>query len=316
MAKMTLGELQTFVKTYVESAAQGGAYVPTTNNLVGLVDKIGRIVTISDTFSDPLNGRLEGQDLDYGFTIEEWYANLAAPQDYDPTGANTLAPHNLTFEDCAYSTTLGRKTIAISKKYDDIERACTNANDAANITAKIMQRLTDSYQMYCFAIKKQLLGNVVDKADAADLSQVVAKPVDTTTGEAFIKAVKNEIEKSKFPTENTSLSKTLIAPVPRLTLYIKKGIESVLSVDVNAGAFNPSQLGLDCDVIVVDDFGKNGVAGAYAMLVDERGIKLHKDYEALRDQVNAEGDYINFFQHSEHTAYISKFTYMEVFKEA
>lgn len=316
MAKLTLGELQTFVKSYVAAAKQAGTWQATTDNMVGLIDKIGKIVTVADTFSDPLNGRLEGENLDYGFTIEEWYANLAAPQDYDPTGANTLAPHNLTFEDCAYSTTLGRKVIAVTKKYDDIERAVNSANDAANITAKIMQRLTDSYQMYRFAIKKQLLGNVIDKAEAAGLSQVVAKPVDTQTGEAFIKAVKNEIEKSKFPTENTSLSKTLIAPAPRLTLYIKKGIESVLSVDTKAGAFNPSELGLDCDVVVVDDFGENGVAGAYAMLVDERGIKLHKDYEAIRDQENAEADYVNFFMHSEHTAYISKFTYMEVFKEA
>lgn len=90
---------------------------------------------------------------------------------------------------------------------------------------------------------------------------------------------------------------------------------SSLEVDTMAGAFNAEKLALPCEIKVVEDFGNGVDANAYAVLVDPRGIKLHRNYEAVRDNPVAAGDYRNFFLHTEHTGFISPYTFVKVFVE-
>lgn len=53
--------------------------------------------------------------------------------------------------------------------------------------------------------------------------------------------------------------------------------------------------------------------GVYALLVDNRGIKLHRGYHAIRSSENADGDFINYVDHSEHTGFISKYTFIKAY---
>ena len=69
---MTLAGLNSFVATYVGSAKQAGAWDGTTDNILGLMDKIGKQITIDGNFEDKLP-ELNGEDLPYGKTIEEWF---------------------------------------------------------------------------------------------------------------------------------------------------------------------------------------------------------------------------------------------------
>lgn len=313
---MTINGLQEFVKTYVAAAEQAGAWKATTNNLIGLIDKVGKQITIDGSFQDKL-GMLNGDELPLGKTIEEWFQDLILPTDYDQTGANTLAPAYPVYEDPAYSYTLGRKTIKTTVKYDDVERAAISAEASGDMTAKIMERLANSYSLYTYAQKKQLLGNLIDKAEAAGgLSEVVTKPADVETAENFIKKIKEDVETASFASENTSLSKTLIGAANELVLFVKKGVIPTVEVEAMAGAFNEERLALPAKIVVVDDFGTNGVDEAYAILCDPRGVKLHKGYHAVREQVNADGDFLNVVDHSENTGFISKFTFVKVYKNA
>ena len=313
MAKMTVAGLQSFVKTYVAAAKQAGAWSATTDNFLGLLDKVGKQITIDGNFEDKLP-ELNGDDLPLGKTIEEWFVDLTLPATFDNTGANTLAPADPAVEDPAYSYTLGRRTIKTTQRYDNIERAAINENEAGNMIAKIMERLADSYSLYTYAQKKQLIGNAIDKAVTAGRVETVAKPVDTTTGEAFIKQLKNDVEEASFATENTSISGCLIGAAPELVLYVKKGVMASLDVDTFAGAFNKEDLAIPAKIKVVEDFGDLTNDDVYAVLVDPRGIKLHRGYHAIRSQENAEGDFMNFVDHSENTGFISKFSYIKAYK--
>ena len=163
------------------------------------------------------------------------------------------------------------------------------------------------------AKKKQLLGNMAAKAVTAGRSAVLAAPADTQTAEAFIKQIKTDVEAASFASENTSLGGALIGAAPELTLYIKKGVMPTVEVDALAGAFHAENLAIPANIKVVDDFG-NADAKIYAMLVDPRGIKLHRSYHAVRDQMNGIGDFVNFFDHSENTGFISKNTFVKVYK--
>lgn len=231
------------------------------------------------------------------------------------TGADTLKPYFPVVEDAAYSYTLGRRVIPTTEPFDNFERACLSSADAANMSAKIMERLTNSYSLYTYAQKKQLLGNFATKAVAAGRSVVKAIPSDTATAEAFIKQIKEDVEAASFASENNSLGGTLIGAAPSLILYVKKGVMPTVEVDALAGAFHAENLAIPAEVKVVDDFG-DADSSVYAMLIDPRGVKLHRGYHVIRDQVNALGDYVNFFDHSENTGFISKNTFIKVYKQA
>ena len=315
MAKMTINGLVALAKSYVAAAKQAGTWNATTDNLYTAVDKIGKMIMLDGQFIDKLP-ELDGDELPLGKTIEEYFIDLTLPEAYtdiNTEGAKNEVPALPSVEQCAYNYTLGREKIKTTVPYDNVERAALNQNDAANMIAKILERLGNSYEMFKFQAKKQLLGNAADKAVAANLVTTIAVPTDTTTGEAFIKAIKGEVEAASFAHEG-GLNGALIGAAPELVLYIKKGVMPSIEVDTMAGAFNEARLAIPARVKVVDDFGTMTNTDVFALLVDPRGIKLHRGYHAIRTATNADGDFVNYVDHSEHTGFISKNVYIKAFK--
>lgn len=325
MAKMTLSGLKTFATGYVAASKQAGAWVNSTNNLYGLVDKIGKIVTLKGLFNDKLP-ELDGDDLPAGKTIEETLIDLVLPASYGtngiPTeanatteGAKDIIPSYPSIEAAAYSYSLGRFKVKITRPYDYVEAGCNNAEQVGELTGDIMWSLESSMSLTRYNLKKQLLANAIGKALALSipLSATIAVPVDTTTSEAFIKQVKQDVENASFANEGNCLSGALIGAAPRLVLYVKKGVMPVVEVDALAGAFHEERLALPCEVKVVDDFG-NADVKVWGFLVDPRGIKLHNSYRAIRSTENADGDFVNFVEHEENTGFISKHVFMKVYK--
>ena len=312
---MTINGLVALAKSYVAAAKQAGTWNATTDNLYTAVDKIGKMVMLDGQFIDKLP-ELDGDELPLGKTIEEYFIDLTLPEAYtdiNTEGAKNEVPALPSIEECAYNYTLGREKIKTTVPYDNVERAALNQNDAANMIAKILERLGNSYEMFKFQAKKQLLGNAADKAVAANLVSTIAVPTDTTTGEAFIKAIKEEVEAASFAHEG-GLNGALIGAAPELVLYIKKGVMPSIEVDTMAGAFNEARLAIPARVKVVDDFGTMTNTNVFALLVDPRGIKLHRGYHAIRTATNADGDFVNYVDHSEHTGFISKNVYIKAFK--
>ena len=312
---MTTNGLVALAKSYVAAAKQAGTWNATTDNLYTAVDKIGKMVMLDGQFIDKLP-ELDGDELPLGKTIEEYFIDLTLPEAYtdiNTEGAKNEVPALPSVEQCAYNYTLGREKIKTTVPYDNVERAALNQNDAANMIAKILERLGNSYEMFKFQAKKQLLGNAADKAVAANLVTTIAVPTDTTTGEAFIKAIKGEVEAASFAHEG-GLNGALIGAAPELVLYIKKGVMPSIEVDTMAGAFNEARLAIPARVKVVDDFGTMTNTNVFALLVDPRGIKLHRGYHAIRTATNADGDFVNYVDHSEHTGFISKNVYIKAFK--
>ena len=317
MAKMTISGLQTLAKTYVAAAKQAGTWSNSTNNLYKAIDKIGKMVMIDGQFIDKLP-ELDGDELPLGKTIEEYFIDLTLPEAYGTIaaeGAKDTAPALPSVENCSYSYSLGREKIKTTVPYDNVERAARSVEDASNMITKVLERLGNSYEMFKFAAKKQLLGNAADKAVTAKLVTTIAQPTNTATAEAFIKQIKQDVETASFPNEG-GLNASLIGAAPELVLYVKKGVMPIVEVDALAGAFNEGRLAIPAKVKVVDDFGSMTNTGVYAILVDPRGIKLHRDYHAIRQSENADGDFINYVDHSEHTGFISKNTFIRVYKAA
>lgn len=315
MAKMTISALATFTSGYVAAAKQAGTWTASTDNFVGLLDKVGKQITLVGDYQDKLP-ELEGDELPLGKTIEEYFIDLTLPEAWTnitTEGAKDVVPALPSVEAVSYCYTLGRKKIKTTVPYDNFERAAISSDVAGNVTADIMNKLSNSMSLTRFAVKKQLLGNAIDKAITAGKYETVAVPVSDVTGEAFIEQVKKDVETAGFAHEG-GLAGALIGAAPSLTLYIKKGVMPVLQVQTLSGAFNSEELAMPCKVKVVDDFGTITNTSAYALLVDDRGIKLHSGYRAVRSESNADGDFMNIVEHFEDTGFISKYCFIKAYK--
>ena len=320
MAKLTIKGLKDFTKAYVDASKQAGAWTSSTNNMLEAIEKIGKMVTIDGDYGDKLP-ELTGDDLPLGKTIEEWMIDLTLPENFvDPADSESgfdplsaLKPYFPETEDCYYSYSLGRKKIATSIPYDNFERACLSSEDAANMEAKIMEKLEQSEQATVYAIKRQLLGNMATKAVAAGCVEELAAPADTATGEDFVIKLKDAVEVASDINEGNTLGGVTAGAAPALTLYLKQGIMSTVDVHVLAGAFHDEKLAIPATIKVIKDFGDCD-AKIFGILVDTRGVKLHNGYKAVRTQPNGSGDYLNIFKHFEDTGFISKSTYVRVYK--
>ena len=375
--RVTLKEMEAIVAEYVRAELQAGTFTPSKDNLAGLTDKIAKTLTIDGIYTDKLP-ELDGEELPYGKTIEEWFQDLVAVEvynDYKTDDVNSaydaLKPYYPSYEDCAYSYTLGRKVIPTTIKYDEYERAVTNGDDLARITNMILKRLYDTYGLFKYDCKKQILANAVKKCDEVmsttgatavanatatfevvkgtrytltttgevaigvkadavaktwaanvaagniivyNLVETLAKPVDTQTGEAFVESVKKKVEDGEFISEGNALNGATIGAAEGLYLFIKKGLRQILDVQVEAGAFNHEKLAIPAKIVVVDDIPTED-GKTYAILADTRAMRLHPTYMAIREQLNGRGDYMNYFLHTENTAFISKNCFLHVWKD-
>lgn len=321
MAKMTIDNLQEFVGDVVTASKQANTtYTASVNNFIGLVDKIGKIVTLDGGFEDKLP-ELDGDNLPYGQIIEEYFMDLVLPTTYTnltAEGAKDVVPQLPSIEDVVYNYPFDRVKFKTTEPYGNVEKAMLDASTTGQAISLIYKRLQDSYSTYKYAVKKQLIGNVCTKVDAqlstqAGLATTVAIPSSATTAEAFIEAVKTEVENASFANEGNNLGNCLIGSSPAMTLYVKKGVMPVVAVKAIAGAINPEQLSFGVKVKVVDDFGEYD-GKTYAVLMDDRMVKLHTDYDATRTSENADGDFINTVKHYQATGFISKYAFVHCFK--
>lgn len=374
--KLSIEELKTILASVVTASKVSlSSFNVTRDNVVGLLDKIGKIYTLDTVFSIDKLARFDGEYLSFGKTIEEWYQDLILPQDYDATGANNMAPNDPTYRPVFYSYTLGRKFIPTTIRNDNIERAVHNEGEFTSVVATQAKRLDDSMAQYRYGLKREMIANYIalckeemgqgtatpatfakgttystintllkdgatapiqygilvkkytandanDWADAVakgfiivlDLIGEVAAPTDTTTANAFIKQVKKDVEKANDLSEGHSLNGNTLGAVEGLTLIVKQGIIPELEVESFAGAFNRADLVVPADVIVVRDFG-SADSDFYAILMDNRGMRLHNTYMATREDFNGKGDFVNLYRHTEDTAALSRNSFVKVYKK-
>lgn len=369
MAKLSLAELGEIISTFVdEDKIAVPTFSATANNLVGLLDKVGKILTLDTDYVDKL-AIFDGEDLPFGKTIEEWQQNLILPEDYsDADYANALAPHYPTYMPVAYSYTLGRKRIPLTIKNNDIERAVNNVEQFNSLTTMQTKRLFDSIASFRYGCKREMLNVLIKKCDEVvsdattfsasssyavgaylkssseygivvkpitasqsatstwakckeagyvvllDLVEEIAVPVDTSTGEAFIKQLKKDVEVASDISEGHSLNGNTLG-ASNLVLIVKQGVMPEIEVDVIAGAFQKEAVASPVEVIKVKNFGADETK-CFAMLVDARAIKLHNTYRATRQDQNGYNDWLNLTHHTEDTAYISRNTFVRVYRPA
>ena len=151
---------------------------------------------------------------------------------------------------------------------------------------------------------------------ALDLVKEIAQPADTSTGEAFVEQLKKDVEIASDYSEGHSLNGNTLGATPEngLILVVKQGVMPNLEVYTQAGAFNGEKVALPTRVVVVPDFG-SADSKIYSVLLDERGVRLHNTYRAVRENPNGLGDFLNLFFHTENTAFVSRNSFVRVYMQ-
>lgn len=361
--RLDLTSLKSALASYVASAKIDlTSLSATTDNIVGLVDTIGKIYTIDTSVYDKLP-ELDGEYLSFGKTVEEWQQDMTLPVSYDndSDGNKALKDYTPSYRPVSFSITFGRKLFPTSIPYGNIERAVHNEGQFIEIVAMITKKLEDSVSAWKYGAKRQLLGEVMSRIDSANstsgstayttnstalevgkvyrsgspvkyavamvsqeaenktfaeliasgklvelqMKQEVAIPEDSTTGEAFIKAIRNAVEKASDISEGFSFNGNVLGAEQGLILYVKQGVEAVLDVDTMAGAFHLDKVALPVEMKVIKDFGNYSGKG-YALLMDRRAVRLFEGYNATRNQENGYADRLSIFRHLEFTGHISR----------
>lgn len=324
MAKLTLSQLQTIVSGVIDEDLIGvdTPFVPTYDAITGLVIKIGKQLMLDSNFEDRLP-ELDGETLPFGSTIEEWFTDLVLPVAYDADGSTNMAPKRPTFEEVVYSYALAKKQFPTTVDDAKLEQGFLGQEQFAALVASITKALYDSLAIYKYALKRQLIGEMINRVPAASASNkrvvVLAQPADTATAEAFAKSVKTKVEYATHIHDDLTLTDSVVSrsDISNLTLYVLEGLQSILDIDLEAGTFNVGKVQIPVTIKSLEDFGSISGAvhpNAYAVLVDTRGLRVHTVKETASKDYNGQGEFTNFYLNYQPTGFISKYTNIVVWE--
>ena len=317
MADFTITALETAAKNYVDATKQlQGTFTPTVDDFTKTVCKIGEMKTLYLPHIDKLP-EMNGDNLPFGETIEEFMVNDFLPETFTyADGAPKKNAKRATFDQAVYSYALPEQLWELGVPRSQFQRVSLGQRSFTDLVSSTLMTLDSSANAWNYAAKRRLLGNAAKAAVTAGLVSTKAKPDNTADGEAFIKEVKKCVEIAS-DMNDSNLAKHTAAAAPSLTLYIKQGVIPSLEVDTMAGAFNEAKLAIPAKIKTVLDFGETAGedAGVYAILVDDRAIKLHDDILMVTSDYDGRMNQDNFYRHQKQTGFISKYGYIHVFKQ-
>ena len=306
-----ISNIKTFVAGVLQDAkiAQSAeTFAAVINDTTGLVEKCMDQICLNQLFTDKLP-ELDGDEKEFGAYVEEYGMGLLVPKaatslvDGQSYGVPYYAP---AVQGTFHSWKLPEYIVAGSTSYNKYKSSMKSPEAYASFVSSVLKQMIDSYNQARYEEKKELLGWA---ANNVAVKQILAKPVDTVSGETFIKKIKDIAEEASFARDITVGEKTItLGAAEGLTLYLNKGIMSSLEVDTLAGAFNKEDLAMPVTIKVVD-FGANGMGTnkAYGLIVDNRAIKLFPNRNTVGEDVNAYHDFVTVSRHVIDTPFVSKF---------
>lgn len=298
-------------------------FTPTYESVSTLLDKIGLTISLQGDIIDHLE-MFDDVRLPLGTTVEEYVHDLLAVKDYDrnstPYGQDEIDTRR------AYHTRSGDKKIELPVWEDEIKRAFTSNESMGSFVARMLKRITDTYNEYKFTAKKKALGeklvrdsaNTVcgwdiflseDKNYVEKVGDKYFLNIETGEGEdkrydihdkasseEFILAVQSLVEDMGFTSRKYNPFGIATQTQPKdLVLLLKKGALPIMNVRSLANVFNKELLGLGIQVKVIDDFGvtvdekvptTKTADKVYAVLTDKNLIKYMTTREVTKVDIN------------------------------
>lgn len=299
------------IKSAVETVAVANFKIaqenatPVKDTTTGLLEKCMDQICLDQIYTDKL-ANLDGDEKEFGAYIEEYAMGLVIPKAATSLvdGQSYGIPYaKVDIQGSFTSWKLPEYIVPASTTLSKYKSAMKNAEAYGTYVSSVLKSMIDSYNQTRYEEKKALLQWAAKNVAVAKTG--VAKPTDTESGEAFLKAVKNAIEEASFSRDVTIGDETFtLGAASDFTLYVTKEMQASLAIDTEAGCFNPEKLALPCEVKVVD---VDSFDGAHTLLVDNRAIKLFPCRNDVAEDINGYHDFVTYSRHVIDTPFVSKF---------
>lgn len=270
----------------------------TYNDFTGMVDKITRQYGFSTAFRDSDNPffRYMREPLPVGHAIGDYYIPLIQPTEYDPTGADVLAPIDNEIFKRVYSINKTVQFAATTSLWQSREAFLTieGVNDLQN---RIISNIWDSAAAQTYRNCVELISSIPAEGCAVNK---YGYGVDTEANiQTLLRDVRTAVDnmtilQSGFNTagieQRSYRDELIIVTTPEVYQH--------LTVDYLAGVFNITYANLDTRVILVSDaaFHSNPASGNMLLqIIDPKNLIIFKGREYAGSIVNPKGIFENTF---------------------
>lgn len=277
------------------AGVSGGSFTPNTySDYAYMIGKLAKSTIRNVLAKNPLaifdKGRIENGD-----TVEDVVISLLESQAYDSTGANTLAPKAMTNIYAKYWNDWQKKVYQATLRPDVLRKIRPNnaVDDVSDIASKLLGSLDASAEHEYFVAFKELLTWGVAQNQISLRSPVPQKDGATDWDGVLVK-IKDTIDAFQFVA--TNLNGANIATrtdKDDIVLVMPYNVVNRLKVENLAATFQLQEKDLDAH-LVKTDANDNKI-----YVLDKRAVLAFTRQYEIKDQENAEGNFWNYFLHTE-----------------
>lgn len=286
------------------------SYSAATNEFLdALVNRISLVLISSKMAKNKLSVFKKGM-LEYGADVEEIFTHMAQANPFNVTTAETevfkrqkpnvdAMFHRVNREDF-YKTTIEEA---------QIKRAFLSSDGLGKLVSSIVNSLYSGDAHDEYILMKELVAQYFSNTDAGEVNHKfieVPKVVDQNTAQQFMRAVKQTSTDFTFMSTDFNPQGVMTkSEKDEQVLLIHKNVDTLISTDLLAWAFNSNNFDANVQKIVVDDFGSLG--NTQAVLVDKNFFMVWDKLYQTTSQYNAQGLYWNYWLHHHQLLSTSQF---------
>jgi hypothetical protein len=281
-------------------------YSATTNEFLNaLVNRIALVLISSKMANNKLAMFKQGM-MEFGSDVEEIFVKMAAAQQFNvPTAEaevfkrkkpEVLAMFHRVNREDFYKTTI---------EEGQIKRAFLSSDGLGKLVSAIVNSLYsgDAYDEYI--LMKQLVADYFTDVPTSKFIEV-PKVTDQASAQEFMRKVKQTSTDFTFMSTDFNPQGVMTkSEKSEQVLLIHKNVDTNISTDLLAWAFNSNNFDASIQKVVVDDFGT--LANTQAVLVDKNFFMVWDKLYQTTSQYNAEGLYWNYWLHHHQLLSTSQF---------
>lgn len=285
-----------------------------------LINRIGRVMITSKSYENPWAVFKKGM-LEFGETIEDVFINIAKAHDYDiETSENNVFKRELPDVRAAFHVMNYQKFYKNTIQQEQLRQAFLTWDGVTDFIAKIVNAMYAAANQDEFLAMKYMLALNILRGRLTPIT--VTAISDAATAKSFVSKVKGVSNKMEFLSTKYNIAGVAnYANKEDQYLILNSDVESQISVDVLAAAFNMEKAEFMGHVVLVDGFGELdterldalfGNESDYHEFTDDEltalnaipGIIVDRDFFMIFDnmvkfteQYNGEGLYWNYWYH-------------------
>src|SRR5690554_4869806 len=249
-------------------------YAPAKNEFLdALVNKIALQIVSSKMATNRL-AKFKKGNLPYGMDIEEIYTDMAIDLGFDvATAENEVFKRQKPDVKSMYHRVNREGMYKVTIQDGQLKRAFTNAGGLGKLVSSIINSLYSGNAHDEYILMKQLMADYFTNVPTAKMIEV-PKVVDQASAQAFMKAVKQTSTDFEFMSTDFNPAGVMQkAEKSEQVLLIHKNVDTNISTDLLAWAFNSGNFDPNIQKVVIDDFGS--MPNTQAVLVDQQFFQVY-----------------------------------------